>query len=58
MPRGRKKGKSRKADELAGKDSLADRLKRRRKAIESGDPTGGKAFKEKKKKRKNKKNKK
>ena len=47
----------RKADELAGKGSLADRLRRRRMAIESGDPSGGQAFKEKKKKKQKKKGK-
>lgn len=30
--------KKRKVDELAGKDSLADMLRRRRIAIENGDP--------------------
>lgn len=34
-------GGPRKADELAGKDSLADRLRKRRIATESGDASGG-----------------
>lgn len=33
--------KSRKADVFAGKDSLADKLRKRRMAIESGDASGG-----------------
>jgi len=35
-------GGPRKADVLAGPGSLADKLRKRRKAIEEGDPTGGK----------------
>ena len=38
-------GKDRKADKLAGGGSFLDKLKRRRKAIESGDASGGSAFK-------------
>lgn len=34
------------ADKLAGKGSFADKLRRRREAIEAGDPTGGSAFRE------------
>ena len=34
-----KKGK--KVDKLAGKDSAAERIKKRRKALEKGDPSGG-----------------
>jgi len=41
----------RKVDKLAGKGSLADKLRRRRMAIESGDASGGGAFKKKAKKK-------
>lgn len=33
---------SRKADSFAGQGSLADKLRKRRRAIEQGDPSGGK----------------
>ncbi len=36
-----KDDKARKVDQLAGPDSLADKLRKRRIAIEGGDPTGG-----------------
>jgi hypothetical protein len=35
------KGPSRKVDVFAGKQSLADKLRQRRKAVEGGDATGG-----------------
>jgi len=46
--------KKRKADKFAGKGSFADKLRKRRQAIESGDASGGNSFKKKKVKKKKK----
>lgn len=40
----KKDKKARKADELAGPNSFADLLRRRRLLIEHGNPDGGKVF--------------
>jgi hypothetical protein len=45
MPKRKKQG-DREVDVFAGGGSFADKLRRRRQAIEQGDPAGGEAFRQ------------